>query len=349
MLLGIFISLFITGITSCGTNAENNPAQNVEIALTTPQLPVDPEQNEISRLPLNVHMDSIESDHEDILAQNAEATEIVSQLPESIAPNETECSQSNNQSKIVNYAHYLKKIWVGKDWDGGAYDYPLSFFISKIDNGVIEGKFLTRAVAYPDFYYYRFDSSVNDFTGTIHNEIAECQFIDKSGNRGNAVLIFMEGNEIEVEVKYSDISEIYKGSLQDGNYLFRPHNITDIEGDIKVLKMDSFAAELDYWGNVSFVTMLVDTERVWYPAAYLANENNDILYKFSAPFQTATEIIDVEIGDINKDGLKYVKIVTGFVDYETGLVLRDMPQIERIFFQMNDGTFCDSDIELHNE
>ena len=45
------------------------------------------------------------------------------------------------------------------------------------------------------------------------------------------------------------------------------------------------------------------------------------------------------------DGLKDIKIINAFFDYETGLILTDMPKIERVFMQMNDGLFYSSSFD----
>lgn len=59
---------------------------------------------------------------------------------------------------MIDYNQYLKKIWVvdsGDDWEWD-YDYP-SFFITKIENEVIEGKLKTSSIAMPDFFFWRMD------------------------------------------------------------------------------------------------------------------------------------------------------------------------------------------------
>lgn len=53
----------------------------------------------------------------------------------------------------IDYNQYLKKIWIVDSWDGREwdYDYP-SFFITKIENEVLEGKLKTSSIAMPDFF-----------------------------------------------------------------------------------------------------------------------------------------------------------------------------------------------------
>ena len=232
-----------------------------------------------------------------------------------------------------------------KEWDGGAYNYPFSFFITEIEGGVVKGKFNTWEVAYPDSYQYKFASWLGDLTGIISNGVVKCQLDNECGDNGKATLVFKETDVIEAAVEFTSQKGLNEYETAYENYLFRPHNFKDIETNIKVLIADAFITELDSWGSINFVTALLDTGRVWYPATYLTDEHNNILYKINAPFQTASKIIDVKINDINGDGLKDVTMITGFIDYETGLIMSDMPQNEWGFFQMHDGTFFSNSLE----
>ncbi len=258
-----------------------------------------------------------------------------------VMPTKPSTSPSGDNVKAINYNHYLKKIWAVKSWNGGTYDY-FSFFISKIENGVIEGKLSTGSIAFPDFFFYSFEPSkyLGDLSGTVNNSVAECWFSDKVGNKGKITLVFKDNDEIEAKIKYTEKGEAYKDLSLDGNYIFRPYNFADIE-NITSLEELSFVVDLDSWGSVNFVSGESDTGKVAHPVAYLTNEHDDILYEFAAPFQTGTEIIDASIKDINGDGLKDVMIVTAFTEDP------DIEHIEWIFFQNDDGLFYDSDLDTN--
>ena len=246
---------------------------------------------------------------------------------------------SKDSVDTIDYDQYLKKIWVEKNWDGGAYDYSFSFFISNIENGVVEGKLSTHAVAEPDFFYYSLEPSkyLGDLNGMIDNSIAECEFSSRAGDKGKLTLIF-KNDEIEATIDYTEQREVYKDISLAGKYLFRPYNLADIEYFTQNQE-HSFAVDLDSWGNVYFVSGEVDSDRVIHPAAFLTNEHDDILYVFNASFHTGSRIIDAEVKDINGDSLKDIKIITAFFDYDTGLIIPDMPRIEWIFYQMENGLF----------
>ncbi|WP_010681115.1 hypothetical protein [Acetivibrio cellulolyticus] len=258
-----------------------------------------------------------------------------------VMPTKPSTSTSGDNIKATDYNQYLKKIWVVKSWNGAAYDY-FSFFISKIENGVIEGKLSTGSIAYPDFYSYSLEPSkyLGDLLGTINNAVAECRFSDKVGNKGNLTLVFKENDEIDAKIKYTDKGEAYKDLSLDGNYLFRPYKLADIK-DFIPSKEHSFAIDLNSWGSVKFVSGEVNHGDKVYPAAYLINEHEDILYKFQAPFQTGFKIIEASIKDINNDGLKDVKITIGFIDDPNA------EHIEWVFYQMSNGLFYDSKLNVN--
>lgn len=255
-----------------------------------------------------------------------------------VMPTKPSIYPSGDNVKFIDYNQYLKKIWVVKSWNGGAYDY-YSFFISKIENGVIEGKISIGSIAYPDFFFYSLEPTkyLGDISGKVNNSEAECEFSNKVGNKGSLTLVFKEKGEIEAKITCMDKGEAYKDLSLDGNYIFRPYNLTDIE-NITPLEEHSFAEDLNSWGSVNFVSGESDTGKVVHPVAYLTNEHDDILYEFKAPFQTGTEIIDASAKDINKDGLKDVMIVTAFTEDP------DIEHIEWIFLQRDDGLFYDSDL-----
>lgn len=262
-------------------------------------------------------------------------TSILNASPASatVMPTQPSSSPSGDNIKEIDYDQYLKKIWVVKSWNGGAYDYS-SFFISKIKNGVIEGKLSTSSIAKPDFYFYSLDPSkyLGDLSGTIKNGVAECQFSDKVGNKGNVTLSFKENNNIEATIKYTDKGQAYKNLSLDGNYLFRPYNLVDIDGFAQ-LKDQSFKVDLNTWGNVNFVSGKQDGGKNISMKFYLTNEEGDILYDFGSVYPNNLNVKAVSFPDINKDGFKDVIIIIADAKHD------DVDNVSRIYFQKNDGTF----------
>lgn len=283
-------------------------------------------------------------------SENSEVPQIVSL--------ETEASHY-----FSDYNQFLKKIWVTEDWDGGAYSQRFSFSITKIENEKIEGFLFTGEIAKPKFYssYYLNNPNLPDFadvkdmpqtnlTGSIKNDIAQCQFDDDDGNKGKVTFLFKESNKIEATIKYTDKSEAYEDVSSYGTYLFRPYNLSDLKSFTKN-EENSFFVDLNSWDSVCFVSGEFRYEKsygsqVTLPQIYLTDEQDNIFYKFDAPFQTATKITNAYVEDINGDGLKDVTVITGFADYDTGSIYSDMPKTEWRFIQMENGLFYDSNLDL---
>ena len=235
---------------------------------------------------------------------------------------------------LFSYDQYLKKIWIVKDRDTREDLFrPSSFYITKIENGIIEGKFSTNEVAEPDCYQYSFNPQKDwcDLIGTVDNGVAKCQFSGESGYRGNIELVFKENNEVEATIEY--IEQKYEEYYLNGNFIFRPYNLTDFQYSLNPIKTRSFKTDLNYWGNVNFVTVIINGNKP-YPKAFLTNDNDDILYCFNA-YQVGSEIIDVIIEDINGDGLKDVKMTISLLDFE----------YDSIYLQMKNGLFYSSNLD----
>lgn len=258
-------------------------------------------------------------------------------------------------SDSINYEQYLKKIWIVKDWDGEAYCFA-SFSIIRLEDGIIEGRLTTGEIAEPEFYssnYFNnphlpnFEDIKNlpnaNLFGKINNDVAECQFEDEHGNKGNVTIVFNENDEIEATIKYTYKEESYKDLCLDGIYTFRPYNISDIEG-IDQLMTNSISIDLNYWGNVKIESLVVLGNKP-HPSVFLTDNQGNIFYRFSEPYQTGSKVIDIALKDLNGDGLKDITIITAFYDYKTGLIYSDMPQIEWVLYQMKNGLFYDSILE----
>ena len=352
MLLSVFVS--------CSVNTEHNRTQNTDTSMITDSTMSNRSQIITNSSPSTEFMDSTNNSQENTISENEQSNMMPVPLQENSEQPDNSRLPSTENLELLTYEQYLKKIWVVSEWDGGAYEYPLSFVFTDIDieNGFITGKYSMYSVAYPVFYYYSFkESSGKDFTGSISDGVAECLLSDGSGNNGELTIYFRENNAIEVSMTFVDRNEdnvklyqkmcedlqIDSPYLPDGAYIYRPHNISDINKRAHSIRMNSFVTEIDSWGCINFVTVLFDNGRIWFSDAYITNENGDILYKFRGTI-SASEIIDVIIEDVNGDGLKDVKLILGFIDYSTGLVMEDMPQIEWLFLQLEGGCFYSSSL-----
>jgi len=288
---------------------------------------------------------------------------------------EADVISANEELDTFDYSHYLKKIWVVKEWDGGVYNYPFSFFITRIEDGVIEGEF-SEGIVMPFFFSSSYSAQngntpnfedIKDLPranllGRVFGGIAECQFSNEYGDVGSASLVFKENDEIDAVIDYAYVGFMNKeqyysylrGIYQDtcdgreyleklspmeGNYSYRPYNISDIEGSADVVRMTSDMVDLDSWGSVLIVTALLGGRGPWFPVMFLTNEYDDILYEFSVSSINSTEILEVVVEDFDGDGLKDIRVTLGFVDYSSGVSA--VSDIQVTFLQMDNGLFYD--------
>lgn len=263
-----------------------------------------------------------------------------STVPATLMPTQTSSFPSGGSGDAIDYGQYIKKVWVMKNWANEANS--SSFSISKIDNGKIEGKFSTLAMAVPDYYYYVPDhlGYLGSLTGTINNGIAECKFSDKNGDKGNIKLVFKSSDEIEATIKYTEKSQNNKDKSLDGTFRFRPYNLKDIDG-FSPFKDQSFTVDLNSWGTVKFVSGKILGGNHIPTVAYLTNKDGDIYYDFTSFIPNNVDFYAVSFKDINKDGLKDIIIIYGVEEDSSS-------QLAKIFFQKPDASFYD-DGELDQE
>lgn len=223
---------------------------------------------------------------------------------------------------IFNYDEYVNKIWIPIEWSGtyvSTTDTDLiSFCITNIDKGVIEGRIATDFIADPSY-------ELRSFSGTIRNGLGECQFVDKAGNERSFQLILTNGELITVELQH-----MKNGKLLSEKVDYKPYNLSDIASPVTI--NTRVETDLNLWGSVQIAGGRHDTTRAHYGVVYLVDENEDVFYHLSASFRTGAEIMEVSTEDINKDGLIDIKVIERFE-------ADDIDDAEWIFLQREDGYF----------
>lgn len=229
-------------------------------------------------------------------------------------------SNESVDDKVVDlgdYSSYLKKIWIVEGWNDGA-AYPVSLVITQMEGGSIKGYFCVNE--FITFYYWNlalWKDRTPEFAGVIYDGTAECEFDYKNGNAGSLSITFCENDRIEVRL--------------DGNekqsHLLRPYNVSDVEF---LDEPTTIEVELDSWGTVTLFYANCEWD---YPWVLLLNEKGDILYSFDGGWIDTSEVLDINVEDINGDGLKEVEVVTYFPD------VPDVYRYAWYFYQMEEGVF----------
>lgn len=221
------------------------------------------------------------------------------------------------QGQSIDYDKYVGKEWVAEGWHGENYLYNaiFSFRIFQVEEDMIRGNFATQ-----DY------STSGRFAGSIVGHMAECQLYNYDSKKiGTLTLEFLENNRIDATIELTEPYEICK------HYVFRPYNIMDV-GNLRIHQEFERTVELDEWGQVNIVAGVLEGNKP-YPVIYLTNFEGDILHDFSASYQVASEVYEIEVNDYDGDGLQDVKIITYF-PYEPDSVF-----FERVFYQTQDGGF----------
>ena len=220
---------------------------------------------------------------------------------------------------LTDYSSYLKKIWIVEGWNDSVV-YPVSLVITQMEEGYIRGYF--RIDGFIRFNYWDltlWKDKTPEFAGAIYDGTAECEYDYKNGSKGTLSITFCENDRIEVRLNGNE----------EQSYLLRPYNVSDEKflGEPATIEV-----ELDSWGTVTLFYANVDFEKT-YPWVLLLNEQGDILYSFDGGWIDSSEVLDINVEDINGDGLKEVEVVTYFPDAP------DVYRYEWYFYQMEEGVF----------
>ena len=231
-----------------------------------------------------------------------------------------------------NYEPYLHKIWIPESWKGTdsdvSYDDTISFYISNIDGGYIEGKVTEGGSIEPG-------DGAPRFSGEVKNGIAKCHFQNDYGNEGELELVFNNEDEMQVTLTYIKLNNPEKIEKIKAGSIYKPYNLGDEKDTVTVIS--EVKTNINSWGNVKLVVGRFDTTRAFCGVAYLTNEEGDILYRFQAPFRTGAWIEEGYVEDINGDGLLDVRLIERF-DAD------DIEDAEWIFLQEEDGLFSDGEL-----
>ncbi len=237
-----------------------------------------------------------------------------------------EAFQENRPVDLTDYSSYLKKIWIVDGWEEKErrWDFPISLVFTKAEGGAVEGYFYMEGMISID--YFRIlelkHTNLPRFQGTVYDGTAECEYENDDGGKGTFSLTFCGDDWIEARL----------GEDENQCYLLRPYNISD---ENLMDNQVSYEVELDSWGTVNLFYANSDDNHS-FPQVFLINEQRDILYQFLTGYpgyQTASEVLEIIVEDMNGDGLKDVEVVTYFSD------IPDIYRFEWYFYQGKNGFF----------
>lgn len=232
-------------------------------------------------------------------------------------------------SDAIDYNQYIRKTWIDKKGASNAY-----FSIYKIANEKITGRFATDEPAVPDQY------DLENLTGTINKDAAECRFSDTIGNKGNIKLVFKSNNEIEAAIELTDKSQYVKSRPREGTFKFIPYNLDNIKGGFSIIKDQSFMVDLNSWGSVRFVSGKLTAGSHIPVVFYLMDKNRNVLYNFESNFPYGADVKAVSFADVDKNALKDIIIIASCKGGPA--------HIANVYLQKADGSFA-NDLKLDQE
>lgn len=264
------------------------------------------------------------------------------------------------EKEEIDFQSYVQKIWVA-DMDKNTddvYTTLCSFYISDINDHNIEGRFSLNGILEKECFEMESDPKqeislgLGYFMGEIVDNVAECRFQDDEGNTGRMTITLWDENQIEADMEWIDKHPVYEEAHSDwkeGNYCFRPYNLSDLNiyNVTEISEKLSFETDMNQWGSVRFVPAKVtNVERGNYGAcAYLTNSEGDILYSFDTGSNNGMEIADAIVTDVDGDGLKDVCIGMIYTDNMEKFTEKNIIVYERIYYQQKNGLFLYEDKE----
>lgn len=252
-----------------------------------------------------------------------------------------EANTESNVNTVIDYKQYLKKTWIRKTDTDFSNNGGLSFLISKIEDGKIQGKI--SAVGHGPAF--NMDSA--EFEGTVNKDTAECQLInDSRGNKGTIKFLFKPNGTVEATIQITEKSGDTVMSLPAGTFEFAPDNLKNIVG-FAPIENQTFMVDLNSWGNVKFVSGKLTAGNHIPVEFYLTNKDGDILYNFDSALPYNVDVKAVSFEDVNKDGLKDIIIIVAGKDGKG----QGNAAVATVYFQKADGAFENNpklDQEINN-
>ena len=244
---------------------------------------------------------------------------------------------------LTDYSSYLRKVWCmkGENTDSPYPDnnVPVSFVITQIEEGSIQGYFVDTPFVYADYFCLpRHEKHTHEFYGTIYDGTAECRCDYKDGREGTLTITFCGDDRIE--------------AVLDGNNkkrcLLRPYRITDADYFVTYLYGETIdlETELGNWGTVSIHAVNPFQTYVG-PYLFLLNEQGDVLYMIEDEFLEDFEILNVIVEDMNEDGLEDMMVTTSVSYLQDGDWVAY--EYERPLYQLENGQFVGGDRVMTEE
>lgn len=250
-------------------------------------------------------------------------------------------NESERQAQDIDYSSYTRKIWINENSEKQASVDDLFIYLNELDDENVIGEIFVGKMPISSHFYYSspFTGEYKwNLIGEVKEDSLECKI--ESDDMNGYISFMLNSSKIESKIKLMEEEALKDESSNEKVHSFRPYTIKDMSSNyekmglsIVTLEEYSFDIDIDSWGSVHFISMMVNSNKP-HPIFLLTNENSEILYQFYAPFQNGLDVTEISIDDVDGDGLDDVVVILGDNDVSIGGVA------PWIFLQTKDGVFC---------
>lgn len=221
-------------------------------------------------------------------------------------------TNKSNQNKSL-WRSITNKVWIKEKWSGNETYEDMSFVITGVERGKLEGQFLETGILEPDSSLYSEKQNNNMVLAGNYDEYrAELTFEDGGNNRGKLYISPENENLLSVDIQYTGKTK--------SSFKFKPYNLNDLEMDNRAeFDNDITDITLQKWGKTKFVSVVRTSKKRKTLFIYLIDYKDNILYDFSdsMAFPNDFKVNDFLFKDINDDGREdLLLIIGGITDLE---------------------------------
>lgn len=215
-------------------------------------------------------------------------------------------TDESNQNKLM-WKSIANKVWIKETWSGSETYKDMSFVITKVGQGKLEGQLLETGILEPDSSLYSEKQNNNIvLAGNYCENRAELIFEDGKNSKGKLYISLEDENLLNVSIQYT-------GKIKN-TFNLKPYNLNDLEMDMRAeFDNDITDITLEKWGKIKFVSVLRRSTKRNTLFIYLMDCKKNILYDFSGSmaFPNDFKVNEFLFQDINDDGREDLLLILG--------------------------------------
>jgi hypothetical protein len=224
-----------------------------------------------------------------------------------------DATSESNKSKQL-WEGIVNKVWINETWSGSEAYEDMSFVITSVQQGKLEGQFLEKGILAADVSLYSKKQHNNMVLAGNYNEYGAELTLEGGKNIKGKLYISLEKEDLlHVEIQYI-------GQKTKNTFRFKSYNLKDLEADIRA-EFDSDIKDITLikWGKIKFASVVRTSSKRKTLFIYLVDDKKNILYDFagSMAFPNDFKVNDFLFKDINDDGREdLLLILEGITDIE---------------------------------